>query len=54
MDGTDVMEMTNCFLIGFKACSTGGNTCLVLVKDTWLESLQDPRVNLLLLISMAL
>ena len=30
IDGTVVMEVTNCFLVGFEAGSIGDNSCLVL------------------------
>lgn len=41
-------RVTNCFVVGFKACSTGGNTCLTLQSKTlWPGSLQALGESLL-------
>jgi hypothetical protein len=48
---TYIVTVTNSLLIGFKDCSTGGNTILAtvnLVKNLWLESSQTPQATLLL------
>lgn len=48
--GMKVIGVTNCFMIGFKACSKGQNTCLVLQRNQWLGRSQYSGVILLRLL----